>query len=386
MYRFGAGVKWDSEKYFILSSKAYDWLSNNSHLNDPEIWSDLGQIKKDDDLLFKAAEQGFADAQHLLSQNYMRQKDFKKAVYWCTLAAEQGIADAQIMLSDMYESGCGVEQDIEQSVFWYRQSAEQVHHLTSPKRHLNRLYGKKIYIEKDSDQPIYWILKAVEHGRLDWSLDLAYIYKEIKNYEKAIYWFERTAELHEVEEDKDDDMFHDEGIALFELAEIYENGLGVELNLNKAFSLYVKSADNGSFFATNKLGDIFKDGLLGLEKDYNKAFYWYKKAIESDFHGDGTRDEYGYGHAEYGLGTMYEQGLGVPKDLKKAFDLFHAAEAEGNIKAMVKVAWMYENGKGIEKDYEMAIYWYSSAAESGNADAQTNLTRMYEEGKWVDGY
>ena len=46
---------------------------------------------------------------------------------WCRLAAEQGLAKAQYSLGNMYYTGYGVPQDVQEAIKWYRLAAEQGH-------------------------------------------------------------------------------------------------------------------------------------------------------------------------------------------------------------------------------------------------------------------
>ena len=76
------------------------------------------------------AEQGDAEAQHVLGFSYQEGRDglpqdYEKAAYWYRKAAEQGFAFAQSVLGLKYHIGEGVEQNDEMAVEWYRKAAEQ---------------------------------------------------------------------------------------------------------------------------------------------------------------------------------------------------------------------------------------------------------------------
>ena len=47
------------------------------------------------------------------------------------------------------------------------------------------------------------------------------------------------------------------------------------------------------------------------------------------------------------------------------------------------VGSMYNEGKGVPRDYKTAVKWYRLAAEQGNAFAQSNLGVMYSIGQGV---
>jgi TPR repeat protein len=75
------------------------------------------------------AEQGTADAQHMLGIMYANgqsvPQDYAEAVKWYRLAAEQGSANAQYMLGIMYANGRGVPQDYAEAMKWCRLAVEQ---------------------------------------------------------------------------------------------------------------------------------------------------------------------------------------------------------------------------------------------------------------------
>ena len=50
---------------------------------------------------------------------------YESAVHYYTRAAELGNAEAQYKLGCCYETGTGVEQDLNKAEFWIRQSADQ---------------------------------------------------------------------------------------------------------------------------------------------------------------------------------------------------------------------------------------------------------------------
>lgn len=66
--------------------------------------------------------------------------------------------------------------------------------------------------------------------------------------------------------------------AQYQVAEIYERGLGTQPNYALAASWYRKSADQGFSKAAVNLGRLYEQGLLGAA-DLNQAGQWYQKAL-----------------------------------------------------------------------------------------------------------
>ena len=57
-----------------------------------------------------------------------------------------------------------------------------------------------------------------------------------------------------------------------------------------------------------------RTAAYGVSKNYHAAAVWYKKAADQ-----------GHKDAQYNLGVCYQNGQGVPRDKKRAADLFEQA-------------------------------------------------------------
>ncbi|RIA80754.1 kinase-like domain-containing protein [Glomus cerebriforme] len=156
--------------------------------------------------------------------------------------------------------------------------------------------------------------------------------------------------------------------AQYDLGLRYENGIGIEKDVFKAFQCFKKAADNGSDEAQYKLGEFLEYGI-GTEKNTTRAFYWYERAASKE-----NKD------AQYILGYCYENGIGIEKNKTKASRWFHKA-AENNIKnAQYNLGLYYINGSCIVKDKAKAFYWYKKAAGNGDEEALFNLGEFFEYG------
>lgn len=96
-----------------------------------------------------------------------------------------------------------------------------------------------------------------------------------------------------------------------------------------------------------------------------EAAQWYKRA--------GAK---GFALAHYRLGTLYEQGKGVKKDLGKARTWYNRAAEQGNVKSMHNLAVLLAS----VPDYDRAVLWFTRAAEHGLSDSQFNLAVLLENG------
>jgi len=233
---------------------------------------------------------------------------------------------------------------------------------------------------------------APDDRRIIYQLGRAYA--QAKNYEKARELYERA-----------DALGH--ALATNNLANLYENGSGVERNLVDAHRLYEKAARAGAPLAMSNLGLFFQRGQGG-PKDYEQARYWYEKAAESGLalaayqlglmHHNGygmAKDivaarrwyekaaEGGHGRSMMEIGFLYERGEGVPVDYAKAREWYEKGAATGDGPSMGNLGVLYSRGWGVPQDYAMARKWYERAAAAGNYVAMNNLGMIHEEGREV---
>ena len=74
----------------------------------------------------------------------------------------------------------------------------------------------------------------------------------------------------------------------------------------------------------------------------------------------------------------YERG-----DFSNALRIFRLAAEQGDSKAQYNLGVMYTNGLGVLQDYREAVKWYRMGAEQEYQDAQLNLGVMYLTGAGV---
>jgi len=77
--------------------------------------------------LYPLAEQGSADAQHIIGVIYANDQDFSVAVKWFQKAAEQGHKHAQYDLAMSYKEGRGVPKNHKEAMKRFQRAAKQGH-------------------------------------------------------------------------------------------------------------------------------------------------------------------------------------------------------------------------------------------------------------------
>ena len=248
-------------------------------------------------------------AMYYLAQIYYKgeyvPRDYKKAFALFTAAANNNDVLSQHKLAIMYRKGEGVSKDLDKSIYWYRLIIDNNKPSRVVSRHmyyLASLYKNEL---KDYDSAFYWYSKSSEMGNEDALVDLGLLYlkgqgveqdseyadsllsqaaesdrsiiyfrigliykNEIQDYEKAFYYFSKSVE-------KDQFIF-----SLFNLAQLYRKGRGVQQDYEKAISLYMAAAKKGYDPALYQVAVMYEEGI-GFEKDINEAKLLYKKVIHN---------------------------------------------------------------------------------------------------------
>jgi TPR repeat protein len=193
-------------------------------------------------------------------------------------AAEAGSSEAQALLADMYRTGGeGVDQDYAKALLWAQKAADQGN--SRAQITLGILYRGGLGVPKDTA--------------------------------KAFEYFQTASTAGDTKAPR--------------YVGLYYESIGDEA---KAFTAYQLGAERGDITSQFHLGRAYELGA-GVAQDYALAARWYGKAAE-------RADEIG-SDGMVGLASLYERGLGVPKDPTKALALYQQAASVGNETAKAAV-------------------------------------------------
>lgn len=126
-----------------------------------------------------------------------------------------------------------------------------------------------------------------------------------------------------------------------------------------------------------EMAKLYEQGL-GVEKDLNEAARLYGQAIEKP---SSIR-----GHASLNLARLYLEGRGVNRnDVLAYYLLWQAMEADLGRTAEVELASLLsEGGEGVEADPTLARQLYEQAASQGNEQALKALAESHAPGGWLE--
>ena len=143
---------------------------------------------------------------------------------------------------------------------------------------------------------------------------------------------------------------------------------GVELlEINDAIGAlkaFNKASQRGNHEAQYRIGLMYRDGV-GISKDDKEAAYWFRKAASN-----------GHVESEYEIGLCFLQGRGVLQDMRVGAEWLWRAADNGHARSALYVARMYRDGKGMNKDLRKALRYMRLAAESGEEEAIKELPEL----------
>lgn len=340
----------DFEAMDILGM-AYEWGEDNEYIGFSGIEKNFEEAVK---WYRKAAEQGYAPAQHDLGDCYYDghgvDVDYVEAVKWYRKAAEQGNKFAQDSLGDCYYYGHGVDEDNVEAVKWYRKAAEQG--LGTSQFSLGKCYYFGYGVDEDKVKAVKWYRKAAEQGNDDAKTDLGWCY---------YCGFGVAENVQKAEELLLDAANEDNNLAMLRLGHIRTD----EGNVPRAIDWYKKAAEHGRSYANVCIGEIYRNGN-GVKQNYAKAYDYFKKAAN-----DGEKDAQNY------LGLMFLQGEHVKENDEKAVAYFQQAAEQELPVAQYNLGNCYYNGWGTSKDNGSAKFWMKKAAENGYEAATEFLNENF---------
>lgn len=253
-------------------------------------------------------------------------------------------------------------------------------------------------VKQDFREAISWYQMAADSGSVDGTCALGYFYltgtgvdqdltKAMELFDTAIeggsvnaYVGKARVMLAELSMDVDslslttEDSEEEEEEPAIEDEELSEQ-------LSTIYEYIHKAAVAGDLDGSYYLGYVYEKGI-GVLADYKKAFDFYTRAAKSE--SEALEDKYAKNKANTALGLLYMKGMGVEADTKTAVEYFTAASENGYPKADYYLGQIYENGLGVDRDYEQALEYYLKAAEFAYAPALNQIGYMYYNGYGVD--
>lgn len=263
------------------------------------------------------------------------------AAKWYLKAAELGNVRAQAKIGEMYEFGDGVWADHEKALTWARKAMEHDPHIAT-------VIGNR-YSEPMTDVSVLHFAPGVR---------------------KELFWYHLGADA------GDNSAMLAIGQLWFNraTAERFRGSFNPAMHDYEEASVWLLPIASESAPAAYSLAFQYANGW-GVPQDYSEAARWFRRA-----------GELGLGYQ--GLASLLRQGLGVPKDSKRAIELYHeTGDSNG------ATYGLFEEEFHIPKfsSWEEGTAWFRTRADSGDPVAQAGLGLRYEFGiglprNWLVAY
>ncbi len=230
--------------------------------------------------LTRAANKNVIDAYRVLGRIYYEgdgtEKDLQKAVEYLKKAAAARRGDSQLLLGKCYENGEGFKRDFDQAAQWmaeaftHKMDKDVRQQLADDKNEAFRNYidgMKAYYVDNDYNKAADLFKKVEKAGVSDGTVMQALCLADennpkanVKKAFKALSGVESSCTA-----------------AKYYLAQMYQEGKGVEKDTKKAAELILAAADAGNGYAQEKAGNMYFSGQ-GVTQDYVKAVEYYLQA------------------------------------------------------------------------------------------------------------
>eukprot|EP01111_Echinosteliopsis_oligospora_P018689 TRINITY_DN870_c0_g1_i3.p1 TRINITY_DN870_c0_g1~~TRINITY_DN870_c0_g1_i3.p1 ORF type:complete len:557 (-),score=171.73 TRINITY_DN870_c0_g1_i3:674-2344(-) len=314
-----------------------------------------------------------AEELHLQAEKYRKGEgveiDLKKAVKIYKKASNLGYLKSTFELAKCYEHGKGVKKSLVKAMklcavaggggLW-----SSVLHLGTSASFPNNEYKEEIYniSAKNGDvSSLYFLAYLARFGPK-------------KNMKKGIKLLQQGAEMNHAP-------------SISSLAQIYMNGAkdSVKQDIDKGKQLFEKASNLGYSVASYNLATEYHSGI-NLKEDRDKAKELYILAeLQDRCLGVLIHNSYGF---------LYENGYGRKHDVKKALEFYLSAIIESkNAYSKSRASFLlqqqlfspldvpfdyfigvkYEDGIGAPKDYKKAVEYYEKAADKGSLKATFKL-------------
>jgi len=109
-------------------------------------------------------------------------------------------------------------------------------------------------------------------------------------------------------------------------------------NLPLAYKEFREAADAGEADSQFNVALMFEKGI-GVGKDEKQAVVWYRKSALQ-----------GNAAAQYNLAVMYENGRGTAADFAKAHEWYRKASVQGDALAIGNLGMLYVRGQGVKEN------------------------------------
>lgn len=354
-----------------------DGLLGEVNKEEASKWFELAAEKNQRDALCLIAFSYIQDSsiETLRASNLNYRQDTEKGFDYLMKAAKLNQPLALYVLAKCYHEGKYVEQDNEKA-FTCLQNSIQSEAMTDNVTLMGDFYRDGIGIEQNYEAAVHHYQWSVDNGDTNAMLSLSNMYADglgvEKNEELAVELRQRCKEtfnwqlygIMPLDYAKEQAKEGDEE-AMYQLGQRYQNGNGVEQNIEIASDWWHKAATKGYVPACHDLGIYY----VFTKHDLEKGLKWLAKSASAD-----------YVLSYRALGDIYLNGWGVESDIEKGIAYLTKAAENNHEDTQLRLAGVYHDGEYVDKDFSKAKYWFEKYLEHDSAEANYRMGRCLFEG------
>ncbi len=159
--------------------------------------------------------------------------------------------------------------------------------------------------------------------------------------------------------------------SMYRLAMYLEKGTGCPVNKEEAYVWMQRAARRGMPEAKVEEARYLMQGI-GVKQ--NPKLAWQLLHSQARINPDTP-------HLFFYMGHMCAQGIGMPRNARKAFELFRMGAIRNDARCLNNLGAMFEYGYPTPRNTENALRLYRKAANQGNREASANMQRLaFKEG------
>lgn len=342
----------------------------------------------------KSADLNYAAAQYTISFMYKNGEGCEmnnlKAYYWIEKSAENGYEDAYYIVGQSYLEGICYEVNYEKA-YKYLSKGYEACDLNCIES-LADMYLKGLYVDKDVKKALELYNLSIDYGSFELYFKVGKIYEDEKLINEAVDVYElghaqgdlkctqRLGVMYYNGEGVKRDL--NKAISYMEIAAekkaphaMYVLGVAY-LRLNKfkekteeiSKKLFLEAYKLKSPYAAEYLAFIsLNEYAEGKEINKDKLLEYIDFGSES-----------GLPESIFQYGYIYENGIVVEKDYEKAYYYYSLCAENDYTKAMNKLGEWYLRGKFVKQDIDLAVRWYERCAEKNDIESMEKLIDIYE--------
>ena len=275
--------------------------------------------------------------------------------------ATEGDIQHQLILANAYYNGIGAEKNYHMAFKWYLKAAKS--NSAQGLYMIARCYdlGHGVKINNGKAYKLFLQSANLGYSPAQYTVGVIMSRRKDNNVNGYLNWLSLAAEQGYVE-------------AQYDLASALDQRNADTQDLKKSFILYKLAAEQDHYDAIYHLANCYKSGRGTNVNDREALRLYLICYIQYDI------DHYHKVDVMLNIADIYKNGIDSSTNLKKALHWYRLAANKGSDKAKYHIGSFYDHGWIVKRDISEALKWYYEAALHMNADAYNRYCKLNPSG------